>query len=415
MAAGKRPVLCLAHARVWPSATHQQQQQQQQQHQVVDLIATGDTGGTITIWQFYSGGGGGRGGGGSSLPSDHGEFVYRGPSGRRRGGAAPTVPEGAAAPPRHALVPVLEYRAHQNGVLCMAVHVPAGEGGRAVIVTGGDDQAICVAELEVLAVLDDGRCSPTIKIASDRGPSSSQGSRGRGGDEVPARKRRSAVSLVADSPQVFEGAAGSAIKGMQLLPVDPPPPPNPPASLPGPSTESPITVQSPNPSAGIRDDDAAVAPPPSSRLANFSSSSSTTPAVERGVGAGARSPCSLSLFTVARDQRLSRWDLVKDGSSRSSSSRSSSSFGSGGDWSPSSEQQQQPATTPAGTNDRRATSEPTTPRRRDDDDDGGAVGGSSCSPSGSGNDDRDPLRARRRRPMLSLSQEGDGSDDHDGS
>ncbi|CAN0221385.1 unnamed protein product [Ectocarpus sp. 4 AP-2014] len=189
MAAGKRPVLCLAHARVWPSATHQQQQQQQQQHEVLDLIATGDTGGTVTVWQFYSGGGGGRGGGGSPLPSDHGEFVYRGPAGRRRGGAARTGPEGAAAPPCHALVPVLEYRAHQMGVLCMAVHVPAGEGGRVVIVTGGDDQAICVADLEVVAVLDDGRCSPTTEIASDRGPSSSQGSRGQGGDEVPTRKR----------------------------------------------------------------------------------------------------------------------------------------------------------------------------------------------------------------------------------
>ncbi|CBJ31974.1 hypothetical protein Esi_0298_0001 [Ectocarpus siliculosus] len=182
MAAGKRPVLCLAHARVWPSATHQQQ------HEVLDLIATGDTGGTVTVWQFY-GGGGGSGGGGSTLPSDHGEFVYRGPAGRRRGGAARTGPEGAAAPPCHALVPVLEYRAHQMGVLCMAVHVPAGERGRVVVVTGGDDQAICVAELEVAEVLDDGRCSPTTTIASDRGRSSSLGPRGQGGDEVPARKR----------------------------------------------------------------------------------------------------------------------------------------------------------------------------------------------------------------------------------
>lgn len=34
------------------------------------------------------------------------------------------------------------------GVLCMAVHVPP-EGGRVVIVTGGDDQAVCVAEVEL--------------------------------------------------------------------------------------------------------------------------------------------------------------------------------------------------------------------------------------------------------------------------
>ncbi|CAM9218039.1 unnamed protein product, partial [Ectocarpus sp. 12 AP-2014] len=210
MAAGKRPVLCLAHARVWPSATHQQQQQQQQ-HEVIDLIATGDTGGTVTVWQFYSSGGG-RGGGGSALPPGHGEFVYRGPAGRRRGGAARTGPEGAAAPPCHALVPVLEYRAHQMGVLCMAVHVPAGEGGRVVIVTGGDDQAICVAELDVVAVLDDGRCSPTTKLASDRGPSSSQGSRGRGGDEVPARKRCGASFFLGQRSDLPSGLSRVCLK-----------------------------------------------------------------------------------------------------------------------------------------------------------------------------------------------------------
>lgn len=34
------------------------------------------------------------------------------------------------------------------GVLCVAVHVPS-EGGRMVIISGGDDQAMCVAELEL--------------------------------------------------------------------------------------------------------------------------------------------------------------------------------------------------------------------------------------------------------------------------
>lgn len=34
------------------------------------------------------------------------------------------------------------------GVLCVAVHVPP-RGGRMVIASGGDDQAICVAELEL--------------------------------------------------------------------------------------------------------------------------------------------------------------------------------------------------------------------------------------------------------------------------
>lgn len=35
------------------------------------------------------------------------------------------------------------------GVLCMAVHA-SPESGHFLVVTGGDDQAICVAEVEVL-------------------------------------------------------------------------------------------------------------------------------------------------------------------------------------------------------------------------------------------------------------------------
>lgn len=35
------------------------------------------------------------------------------------------------------------------GVLCVAVDV-AADGGRFLIVTGGDDQAVCIAEVEVV-------------------------------------------------------------------------------------------------------------------------------------------------------------------------------------------------------------------------------------------------------------------------
>lgn len=124
MALSKRPVLCLAHARVpivpvtpWTSDLPSTAQQG-----VVDLIATGDTGGTITVWEFLSGGGSG-----GVLPSMEGEilpqgvfdvrggFVHRGPAGRRRGrnemGAEGTARE--ESPPCPGLVPVLEYRAHQ--------------------------------------------------------------------------------------------------------------------------------------------------------------------------------------------------------------------------------------------------------------------------------------------------------------
>lgn len=43
----------------------------------------------------------------------------------------------------------LACRAAQMGVLCMAVHA-SPESGHFLIVTGGDDQAICIAEVELL-------------------------------------------------------------------------------------------------------------------------------------------------------------------------------------------------------------------------------------------------------------------------
>ena len=116
MATGERPVLCLAHARVSSSAS---------KDSAVDFIATGDTGGTVTVWEILSGEGCG---GGVPLSQDgerppqgtpgvKGGFVHRGPSGKRRGGNGVDVDAGAGAggkapfPP--GLSPVLEYRAHQ--------------------------------------------------------------------------------------------------------------------------------------------------------------------------------------------------------------------------------------------------------------------------------------------------------------
>lgn len=103
------------------------------------------------------------------------------------------------------------------GVLSVAIH-KLEDSPRFLIVTGGDDQALCVAEVDA---------SSTLK---------------------PARAGQSPVSLVAGGePLRMEGAAGSAIKGVAVL-----------------------------------------------------------PAARRGRGA------VIPVFTIARDQRLSRWDLVEE-------------------------------------------------------------------------------------------------------
>lgn len=103
------------------------------------------------------------------------------------------------------------------GVLSVATHA-VEDGPRFLIVTGGDDQALCVAEVDA---------SSTSKTTV---------------------AGQSAMSLVAGGePLRMEGAAGSAIKGVAVL-----------------------------------------------------------PAARRGCGA------AISVFTVARDQRLSRWDLVEE-------------------------------------------------------------------------------------------------------
>ena len=112
MTSGERPVLSLAHARVPPSAAP---------NAALDFVVTGDTGGTVTVWEFLP-----EGGSGVLVPMDEGNcrggasdveggFVHRGPAGKRRSGSGMSA-DGAAAgepPPRPGLVPVLSYRAHQ--------------------------------------------------------------------------------------------------------------------------------------------------------------------------------------------------------------------------------------------------------------------------------------------------------------
>lgn len=108
MTSGERPVLSLAHARVPSSAAPDT---------TVDFIATGDTGGMVTVWEFLPGRGmlapmDGEEQGASDV---RGGFVHRGPAGKRRGGNGMSA-EGATAgepPPCPRLVPVLSYRAHQ--------------------------------------------------------------------------------------------------------------------------------------------------------------------------------------------------------------------------------------------------------------------------------------------------------------
>ena len=181
MAPSKRPVLCLAHVRVaFPARLPFRQEgggideaeKETAVREVADFIATGDTGGTVTLWEFLAGddgvaasGGGGvapsegsdvaASEGGGIAPSGHsgvapsegggvarsgdgdvapslGEdlpqatkvwegFVHRGPSGRRRGGVHTGGEAAKGAPRLPSLVPVLEYRAHQ--VILRTAHI----------------------------------------------------------------------------------------------------------------------------------------------------------------------------------------------------------------------------------------------------------------------------------------------------
>lgn len=124
MTPGERPVLSLAHARVSSSAAP---------NTAVDFIVTGDTGGTVTLWEFLPGDGSGvlapmDGANVREGASDvRGEFVHRGPAGKRRGGNGMSA-EGAAArepPPRPGLVAVLAYRAHQVTWTHLCVFAPS--------------------------------------------------------------------------------------------------------------------------------------------------------------------------------------------------------------------------------------------------------------------------------------------------
>lgn len=84
--------------------------------EVADFIASGDTGGTVTLWQFLPGVGSAVSSEDEDPPrsSKVGEgFVHRGPSGRRRGGVHAGGETAAGTPRLPSIVPVLEYRAHQ--------------------------------------------------------------------------------------------------------------------------------------------------------------------------------------------------------------------------------------------------------------------------------------------------------------
>lgn len=207
------------------------------------------------------------------------------------------------------------------GVLCMAVHVPP-EGGRMVVVTGGDDQAVCVAEVELhdnaMKPFDQGSakggetsCSDEKTSAGKRcGTIVGKSSRTTAGhsrvaiqdsiqqgacntacvDEhmiadlvsniafrtaILLNARRFAVKLVRDKPEVTNGAAGSAIKGLSVVPVC-----SPVSGGPFPPAETHVS-----------------------------------PGVEKHPAAGDRTrrpSIALSVFTISRDQRLSRWDLAEE-------------------------------------------------------------------------------------------------------
>lgn len=132
--------------------------------------------------------------------------------------------------------------------------------------------------------------------------------------------RRFAARLVGGKPEVTNGAAGSAIKGINVVSAFPVKHPVPPVS-----GESTVVEQHPaSPQTGFEPHVAA-----------------KTPGIP-GFAAGVRlhhSPIALSVFTISRDQRLSRWDLVEEDKSLSTSipetpgdgADSSSSAGLGGE------------------------------------------------------------------------------------
>ncbi len=101
--------------------------------------------------------------------------------------------------------------------------------------------------------------------------------------------RRLAIRLVGGTPEVTTGAAGSAIKGIGVVP----------RKLPISPARSPASAAS----------------------SEFSTSASVPPAAEEKAAAGDRtwpSPIALTVFTISRDRRLSRWDLVEENDSLAS-------------------------------------------------------------------------------------------------
>lgn len=100
--------------------------------------------------------------------------------------------------------------------------------------------------------------------------------------------RRFAIRLVGGTPEVTDGAAGSAIKGIGVIGVMP-------RNLPVSPAKSPASAV------------------PS----GFSASAAVLPAAEE-TAAGDRtrpSPIALTVFTISRDRRLSRWDLAEENDS----------------------------------------------------------------------------------------------------
>lgn len=130
MSKSGRPVLCVAHARLTETSPPERSKTtpgvELASFTVADLVITGDTGGTVTVWQVLTDEPGLPAGGGNSEQDSglgdesrekwsqadvRGGFVHRGPEGRRRGATVGAEHMEETFLPR--LFPVLEYRAHQ--------------------------------------------------------------------------------------------------------------------------------------------------------------------------------------------------------------------------------------------------------------------------------------------------------------
>lgn len=112
--------------------------------------------------------------------------------------------------------------------------------------------------------------------------------------------RRFAARLVGGEPEVTNGAAGSAIKGIHVMSTN--------------AAKSPIAAKSPAPWV-YKESPAVEQLPAASPQTGFEPHVTSKMLDVPGFAAGAR----LSVFTISRDQRLSRWDLVEEDKSLSTS------------------------------------------------------------------------------------------------